>query len=91
MSDAAFSPLAGLVTELRERYPQAEPPDVVRAVLHARNGLQLMQIGDLAGDAMLATLAERELRLRLGLETDDARLDPERHNTRDLPPRGTSR
>src|SRR2546423_5042864 len=74
------SRLAALSRRLHRVYPQAEPPVVVQAVVHAHRGLQAIGLDDddQAAD-LLATIAERELRLRLNLDGDDARLDPESH------------
>lgn len=72
--------LSALSRRLRDDYPQADPPVVAQAVIHAHRGLQTVGLGDddQAAD-LLATVAERELRLRLNLDGDDARLDPETH------------
>lgn len=74
------SQLSALSRRLHQDYPQADPPVVAQAVIHAHQGLQTIGLADddQAAD-LLATIAERELRLRLHLDGDDARLDPETH------------
>jgi len=72
--------LSALNRRLRDDYPQPDPPLVAQAVIHAHRGLQTVGLGDDEHAAeLLATIAERELRLRLNLDGDDARLDPETH------------
>jgi hypothetical protein len=73
--------LAAITRRLENAYPQADAPSVVEAVLDARRGVGMFGLGDADGESppLIEKIAERTLRLRLGLDTDDPRLDPESH------------
>ena len=73
--------LAAIARRMQHAYPQADASSVVEAVLDARRGVGMFGMADADGDAppLIEKIAERTLRLRLGLDTDDPRLDPESH------------
>jgi hypothetical protein len=62
------------------RYPSASPEEVLMCVQHARDAVEFVGAADDREVAAVAEqIAERDLRLRLGLDREAARLDPERH------------
>ena len=71
------------VESLLERYPALRRGESCQAVMRAREALTLF---GLLEDPDAATLwvacADREVRLRLGLEVEVARLDPQSHSAR---------
>lgn len=70
---------SALMRRLSACYPQADAAMVASAVTLAKRGLETTQLAeDSASDKLLAIVAERELRLRLRLDAEDARLDPQR-------------
>jgi len=72
--------LVGTVEALRERYPALDAFEATDAVVRSHEAIQQFGLADHPGaDRLLMLSADREARLRLGLERDEARLDPETH------------
>jgi len=67
-----------IVRELEQRYPQLETCQALRAVVDGVRALAIVGLADDEdADRMLARIAERQVRLQLGLDAPDARLDPQ--------------
>jgi hypothetical protein len=65
---------------LENRYPQLEKPGTLRAVVDAVRALRAVGLDDDEyADRLVATVAERRIRQQLGIDPEDARLDPQRH------------
>jgi hypothetical protein len=68
-----------LVERLATQYPTLERHELVRAAASAMAAIESMSLGDDADAAdLVAMMTEREVRLRLGLDREAMRLDPER-------------
>ena len=68
-----------LVERLAEQYPAAERHEIVRAAATAMSAVDSLALGgDEDATALVAMMTERELRLRLGLDREAMRLDPEK-------------
>ena len=68
-----------LVERLAQEYPTAQQHELVRAAASAMAAVESMALSDDDEAASLvAMMTERELRLRLGLDREALRLDPER-------------
>lgn len=81
-TDPSPSHLTDLVTRLERDYAgRATHEDVVVCVRNAWDAVCFMGAAD-DGDmrALASRIAERDLRLRLGIDREAARLDPENHH-----------
>ena len=79
--DAARPQFTDLTDRLISSYPDATRAEVAGCVTSAEDALGYFGASDDADMmAMAERIAERELRLRLGLEREIARLDPEDHH-----------
>lgn len=68
-----------LVERLAAQYPTLERHDLVRAAATAVAAVDSVALGqDEDAADLVAMMTERELRLRLGLDREALRLDPER-------------
>ena len=69
--------------KLLHRYPGLQPAEAIQAVEWAYGAVALFQLlDDPDAPALWFTCAERDVRLRLGVEVEEARLDPQRHDGR---------
>jgi hypothetical protein len=68
-----------LVERLAVQYPTVERHELVRAAAGAVAAIDSLSLGhDDDAAELVAMMTERELRLRLGLDREAMRLDPER-------------
>ena len=71
------------VESLLRRYPALDRSESRRAVLRAYEALRLFGLlGDSDATGLWFACAEREVRLRLGFDVEEARLDPQPHGAR---------
>lgn len=74
---------ASVVADLCSRYPEVEPEHAVEAVGTAVEALLLTGLlTDPDGERIMRVLSERDIRLRLGREVEQAHLDPQIHPRR---------
>lgn len=67
-----------IVHSLEQRYPRLQERGALQAVVEAVRAVSTVGLdGDEDADRLVATVAERRIRQRLGLEAMDARLDPQ--------------
>lgn len=67
-----------IIRSLEHRYPHLEEHGALRAVVEAVRALATVGLDDDEdADRLVATVAERRIRQRLGLDAMDARLDPQ--------------
>lgn len=72
-----------IIRSLEQRYPGLEEHGALQAVVEAVRALSAMGLDDDEdADRLVATVAERRVRQRLGLDMMDARLDPQRRSRR---------
>lgn len=72
-----------LVRQLRSRYRDLSETEAVQAVVRAYQAVAAFGLtGDDEADALWSRCAERDVRLRLGIDREEARLDPEAHPNR---------
>jgi hypothetical protein len=78
---------ASVVADLRSRYPEVELEHAVQAVDTALEALLLTGLlEDPDGERIMRILSERDIRLRLGREVEQAHLDPQIHPRRHVTP-----
>lgn len=74
---------ADCVESLLRRYPALDRSESRRAVVSAYQAVRLFDLlGDPDATMLWFACAEREVRLRLGLDVEEARLDPQSHGGR---------
>jgi len=74
---------ASVVADLCSRYPEVEMEHAVEAVDTALEALLLTGLlNDPDGERIMRVLSERDIRLRLGREVEQAHLDPQIHPRR---------
>jgi hypothetical protein len=75
---AATCHRSDIIRSLEHRYPRLEEHAALQAVVEAVRALTTVGLDDDEdADRLVATLAERRVRQRLGLDAMDARLDPQ--------------
>ena len=69
-----------IVRRLEQRYPALPEHAALEAVIESVRAVTTLGLDDdVEADRMVAVVAERRLRQQLGLESMDARLDPQPH------------
>ena len=69
-----------IVRRLEQRYPTLPEHAALRAVVESVRAVNTLGLDDdVEADRMVAVVAERRLRQQLGLDSVDARLDPQPH------------
>ena len=72
-----------IVRDLESRYPQLEDHAALRIVVEGVRALAALELDkDEEADRLLSAMAERRVRLLLGLDLTEARLDPQPHHSR---------
>lgn len=72
-----------IVRDLESRYPQLDDHAALRIVVEGVRALAAFELADdEEADGLLAAMAERRVRLLLGLDPTEARLDPQPHHSR---------
>ena len=75
---AATCHRSDIIRSLEQRYPQLEEHGALQAVVEAVRALTTVGLDDDEdADRLVAAVAERRIRQRLGLDAMDARLDPQ--------------
>lgn len=78
---------AAIFSDVRSRYPQLDLEQAVASLDYVLEALLLAGLlDDPEGERVGRLLMERDVRLRLGLDTDRAHLDPQTHPARTVTP-----
>lgn len=79
------APASSLAAQLHQRYPEIAAGETQAIVDRAQEALLFVGLagGDDDSERLLALIAERDIRLRLGIDVEQAHLDPQRHPRRD--------